>query len=377
LKWFSDPKIQKWSVGFVCLLWYVPYIHARTSSENLSTSFFIFGLATLVLSERILWIHALVAGLCFGLSFEFRFQLIFMIAGLMAWAIYTRKLSTKCFLVLTGSGLSVATAALVIDRWGYGQWTFVLWRYFSANFIDGALNEFGIQPWWFYLRFLLIVLPPLSSILALLAIAGFFRKALQPVTWACGPFIVFHLLVGHKEPRFLFPVFLTAPMMAFYGLSKSRIFNFVSAYKNWCYFFLFANFVVLLHLAMTSSKRQVGVYRSLYQEIKAPFKYYVLGEDPFEPSGLKPHYYGEVQRLGTLHSPDELMSLDAVRPFYLISDASLQNQVLKFSCQELWTNEPHIFSGDGLARWLRRFRVHSWFLYQCQKAPKLREEFSQ
>ena len=90
-KWkddFHDHKIQTWVLGILFLLWYFLFFHARTSSENLSSSLFLLGLAQWhqfkgqeLMSKRHFHI-----GVLYGLSFLFRFQSCFY--GCTCYALY-------------------------------------------------------------------------------------------------------------------------------------------------------------------------------------------------------------------------------------------------------------------------------------------------
>ncbi len=73
--WIESEKAQTWLIAALGLAWFVPYLHARTSSENLATTMMCFAIAALM--QR----NGLVAGLCAAAAFEARFQMGFMLAG--------------------------------------------------------------------------------------------------------------------------------------------------------------------------------------------------------------------------------------------------------------------------------------------------------
>src|SRR5438309_348816 len=100
--WADDPEwrrfVGRWAAVSllliaVALLWFIPYLAVRTSSESLSGDFFAIGVALLMLGSsaaeaggrRFPIAALLTAGLCFGLAFDFRYQIAFAVAGVVFW----------------------------------------------------------------------------------------------------------------------------------------------------------------------------------------------------------------------------------------------------------------------------------------------------
>ena len=103
----SDQR-RRAAVVLLALLWLLPYLAVRTSSESLSSDFLALGVVVLVLGspavgsstrdkraggftpagagQRLFPKAALLlAGLSFGLAFEFRFQIALAVIGVLAW----------------------------------------------------------------------------------------------------------------------------------------------------------------------------------------------------------------------------------------------------------------------------------------------------
>ncbi|MFN5372538.1 MAG: glycosyltransferase family 39 protein [Bacteroidia bacterium] len=88
--------------------WFFPYLHARFSSENFSGIFLIFalyfafrkGLEKTNFAARD-WFFS---GICWGLAFEFRFQIGFAALGFLGWIVFYKRLALKSFLLLLLGG---------------------------------------------------------------------------------------------------------------------------------------------------------------------------------------------------------------------------------------------------------------------------------
>ena len=207
----------------LALMWMIPYLAVRTSSESAAGDLFALGLATLVLGSSALAggkrhfprAALLIAGLAFGLAFEFRYQIAFAVAGVVFWVALVgcgnrrRGLAAGC-LILAGvlPPLIVGTAA---DCWGYGHWTLTPWNYFAVNILQHKADEFGTSPvWWYFYLMNEGLLVPITLLLTAAMLITWYRHPRHIITWATLPFFVAHSLVAHKEVRFLFPLTLVA-----------------------------------------------------------------------------------------------------------------------------------------------------------------------
>jgi phosphatidylinositol glycan class B len=128
--WFKDARAQKFCLAAIGLLWFLPPLHARPSSEGLGGSFFMLGLCTISLMTlpggllpsgwakvlRSRW-TPLAAGLLFGLSFESRFQMALMIGGVFLWVLFFAKRPAK---ELLGEFTLCTIGFLLI--FGLGRW---------------------------------------------------------------------------------------------------------------------------------------------------------------------------------------------------------------------------------------------------------------
>ena len=215
-RWITSDRVRWFAIAALGLAWYAPYLHARTSSENLATSFICFALACFVSSERRdllderITSHAkrwgLLAGMSAGAAFESRFQMGLMIAGLFAWLLRYRRDWRLIGSAVVGFAAVFAIGRLV-DHWGYGDWTVTPLAYFRVNLVEAKASAFGVQPWWWYFKKIVNEIPPPVGLVFVIGVPiMWWRMRSHVITWATVPFFVAHMLIGHKELRFLFPL---------------------------------------------------------------------------------------------------------------------------------------------------------------------------
>ena len=169
--YYKDDNDKKKAIVYIFLtLFFIPYFIVRTSSESMSTSFFVMGFAILLLfsknSVRVdnkkdreeinpPKVIFLFAGLLFGLAFQFRYQIIFMIIGFGLWLLFFSlknylKTLVNLTVMISGFGITIIIGILV-DYWGYGEWGVSFWNYFYRNLVLKASENWGVEPFWGYL----------------------------------------------------------------------------------------------------------------------------------------------------------------------------------------------------------------------------------
>src|SRR5262249_53333464 len=133
------------------VLWFVPVLSVRFSSEQWSALAFLAGLSLLPLQpgEADPGVLGTVgAGVMFGLAFDFRFQLALALVPIVAWMALrgTRRLRDVTRVTL---GVAVAVGlGMLVDHWFYGVSVLTPWRYLQINVLQGKAAEFGVMPWW-------------------------------------------------------------------------------------------------------------------------------------------------------------------------------------------------------------------------------------
>ena len=155
--------------------WFYAFIHARTSSENLSISMLIFGV---VIFDKLFSIEnknnnpilSLCSGLFFGLSMVLKYQMIISVFFVYLWFLFHRlNLENVKYVLISGIIiLLVLIFGLFIDYFGYGQINNTYFEYYYANFVKKWFVHFGNFPFWYYLKLVLInFFPPISIFIIL------------------------------------------------------------------------------------------------------------------------------------------------------------------------------------------------------------------
>ncbi|MEQ1747591.1 MAG: hypothetical protein ABMA02_19325 [Saprospiraceae bacterium] len=229
----GDQRLGHWLRLAAAFLWFVPYLSVRFSSENWAGLALGFGLLLLLFPtkgtrQRLFsaeTVRFAVAGFLLALSFFFRFQMGFALAGLGAWWVWQvqRKNPVHQFWdslpPLLAGGLAAVALGVWSDAWLYGKLVFTAYNYFEANILHNMAANWGTSPWWFYFfQSLLTPVPPISVVLLGLLFLGMWRERADALAWCLMPFLLAHIAVGHKEMRFLYPMLLPVLVLAVLGL---------------------------------------------------------------------------------------------------------------------------------------------------------------
>jgi GPI mannosyltransferase 3 len=211
-----DKLLKHLFLGFLLLIWYVPYLGVRFSSETWSAIFLLIAMSCFC-SENKTKKKLLLTGLFFGISFLFRFQIAFIIAGFGIHQLIfgTQKLKTSLHLI-TGFLLALVIG-FFIDSWFYSNWVFTPWEYFFTFFnpqmVDGKVLNFGTESWDYYFnRLFLLPTKLIGSLIFLSLTAALIFRGKSVFIWMILSFILVHMLIGHKEERFLFPIVFFFPL---------------------------------------------------------------------------------------------------------------------------------------------------------------------
>ena len=194
------------------------FLSAHPLSDSLSADLLLPAAALLLLprAERSAG-RLVVAGALLGLTFSLRFQLAPMLGAL---ALLTLRLDLRAWgwLVL-GAVLGLAADAAV-DLWQHAvpfRWVI---ENFRLNLVENRSANYGTEPAWWYVTYQFRLWGWLSPVMLLLIALGA-RRA--PVLLAVALVnIGFHMLVPHKEFRFIFPSEVLLLLVA--GLGTGELF---------------------------------------------------------------------------------------------------------------------------------------------------------
>lgn len=371
---------------------FLPYLFVRTSSETLSAAFAAIAVA-LVLRGGAARLLA-VAGLMCGLAFEARYQTAMLGLGVFAWLVLVARVGTRGLAAFVGGGLIALVLGALANRWGYGAWVFPPWDYFQVNIVQGvAAKNFGSEPVFAYLYlmpaqiFFAITLVLMAAMLAM-----WLRNSRHVLTWASLPFVLLHVMVAHKEARFLFPLVILATAFPVLGFSPhlprwrdafTRVWGWRSSFSakvmaaisvaGMLYFALYP-FGVRPHMPMAQYlyRHPPGVIYSIGE----PFQSYPL----YRPAGF---------RAEQLQSPLQLEALLDRGPVYLMSDRPAPPPALSPDARVelLYSEFPLARFGFGRAGvdyiegytqfarrhgWLKLLPLHWYTLYRVERSAAIR-----
>jgi len=273
------PKVKPEYHNYFILLsffsWLVLYTNPHFNSENICGHFFL--LAVGVLYARLATLSAsriIIVGLLLGLSFSCRFQIGFAISGLMLWLLFAAYKNNKLgewFLLTTSMLVSIAVFNIVADYYFYGQLVFSTYNYYYQNIATGMMNrDAGVSPWYAYLATVSIYLPfgPIYVLASIYYVIKYPRNILSSII---AFFVLCHVVIGHKEVRFLLPILGIMPVVIMvsmadwverFGWLKANLRTIIKAL--WI-INLLACFSLLIPAAT-----DVGAWRYLYNHYRKP-----------------------------------------------------------------------------------------------------------
>ena len=384
---FKEDVRRKWAVILLHLTWYIPYIQTRPSSEGMGTNIFILGLSMLIWGlmrqksqGKFPMSFALVSGIFFGLSFTFRFQLGFVVMFCWFWMIFIQKIHIKSAIGVAGGIISMIFLEVLVDYWGYGEWTFTPWNYVHDNLVLLDKGREHLQPymspWWSYFKFSFMRgVPPLSLILIVAQLFFWFKRPLHLLTWATLPLLVIHSMVSIKSMRYLFPIIVLTPLTLIELPTLLKL-NLTFFKKKWIKVtlkgLLVLNCLLLVFLVFKPAEKMVDLYHYIYKN--KINEIYIKGENPYSFVTLPVYYY----------KPDKLNLIfknptkQKKKFWYFISQINRQNKIdmLKtnnktikidnFSCQPKYLKYPLNLLKFNIGNWQKNSKI--WGLFYCQRS---------
>ena len=286
-KKISNDILKRWFLILSFTLWFVIYIGVRFSSENWSGLFFTTGFSCYFLFQKRNFLSYFTIGVLFGLAFLFRYQAAFLIFGFSLWLLFVKKeLFSNITNIILGFIL-IALSGVLIDKWFYGEWTFTAWNYFTQNILEDKVSTFGVEPWWWYItNSIERGVPPISILFVVTFFVVSIFKPKSAYIWAIIPFFFIHCIVGHKELRFLFPIYLFIAIIIIQGievLQNKYIQNLStnSYMKGLMKLVLIVNFGVLSIVILKPADNQISLYHKLYNRYKEPTILYYTEVNPY------------------------------------------------------------------------------------------------
>ncbi len=378
LRAFINKVDAKWKTGFVLcslLLWFSVFINVRFSSESWAGTFFLMGISLLQLRLGAGALRWLSVGMIFGAAFLFRNQVGLMVFGLMLWMFFIQKDKIKHMVALTFGILLTIGIGAVIDRWFYGNWSFPMYGYFMHQVVLGRAATFGAEPWWFYFSNGFIQMIPPFSLLFLGAIGlVFIFKPKSILSWTALPFILAHLLMSHKDIRFMFPLIPLFPWFIFEAaelvnnrwgkslLIQSKAIPIILA------IFWVVNFAALAVVSLKPANNAISLFETLYFEYTEPITLYATETNPYMEENEVTFYKRKTLRLKKLESFDDVIANPDVVKLYITKNPE-EEEIL---------NENHRLVYSGLPDWVKHFNINNWVertrfwkVYEIRSTPKV------
>lgn len=353
----KEHVLQKWFLMLSFLLWFALYNNVRFSSETWSGSLFIIGFSYLFrLEGSARKTDFFMAGTLLGLSFIFRYQSGFLVAGFTAWYAFIRK-ERFIHLMNLVTGVFIAfVVGIMIDRWFYGEWVLSSWNYFQQNILADKVSGFGLNPWYFYFEDVLIrAVPPFSLVYIIACLMLLAYRPKNILTWTIFPFILIHCLIGHKETRFLYPLVGFLPMIVILSIEKikekwnneildNRLFlGFAKAF-----WIVNIGFIILTFFNPADS--QVNIYKEIYNRYNYPVTLYYLKDDPYARA-LDIYYY---KRSGlTIKKASSVDQLNGITDTkFLVAVKNGEKDVEGIKNKRL--------IGSSFPEWIKMFDFNNW-----------------
>lgn len=203
------------------LLWFLPAINVRFSSETLSGSFLLMSLSIVLKLKDTPERSDIILGFLLGLSFALRYQVVFAYIGLMLWALFFKNYCMRKYAFILLGFAVIILACTVLDSWFYGEWVFAPYNYFKVNILDGVAASFGKMPWYSYLEMIFerptILVGCIIIVSLVLAVTCHYR---HPAVWCIVTFLIGHSMIAHKELRFIFPIVNILPLLIIWSMEK-------------------------------------------------------------------------------------------------------------------------------------------------------------
>jgi GPI mannosyltransferase 3 len=357
---FKNFKVHR-VLNFAFLVWFVPFILVRPSSESLSLCLFLLGSIQLIKKKANL---TLGAGLL-GMSFLARYQMGIPIAIAFIWSLKYQRKTFIQYALIAGVLLIMILLGSLIDFWGYSEWVFSPGNYLRENLINNRASEFGTSPIWSYITLPLIKgFPPFSLVLILATFYFWYKKKNDYLSWTTLSFFIIHSIIAHKELRFLNFIYILSPLFFISYLDanyeKLKPFKKNIIVKGLLSLCLISNILPFLKTSFSPAHSPIKIYRALYdlsfQELYVPqeknaqlqlnLRYYL--KRPVQTKAIA------LEHIGKMSST----------PFHLLTSKYNQYTLAKKSnCSLQYSLYPEWIFVYNYFNWLKRSSV--WAIWKC------------
>lgn len=363
---FESRQLQILYLALFFLLWFMPFLSVRFSSETLGGLWLLIGLGFFYDDKR--RARFLFMGLCFGLSFLFRYQMALAILGFGLWLLLIQKTPFRQLVTMTFGFLAVCGIGFLVDSWFYNELVFTPWNYFYETILNTESPSFGSAPMHYYLFSIFsysgfwVGFPFLVFLFWLLI-----KKPKTMVLWPIFFFILGHSLVPHKEIRFLFPIAFLLPLFFMQGLRGFKesypLKRLEKPLLAYAYFFLGLNLLGLVAMGFKpASIGRMEITEMIHESQTSERIHLIYGEDanPYDPwGGLYAHHYLpegiQETEIKSLCDLDDSKLMPSAQNFLVVTKHQLNNP----ECIEVLEGMKTEKLGQSMPAWIER--VNIWF----------------
>jgi GPI mannosyltransferase 3 len=343
--------------------WFYPFLHSRTSSENLGISLFIISfclLFNLLIKEKLKFNYLLLifSSFTMGLSLVIKFTLVFSAVPFFLWLIIF-KFRVSIIAIFCLCSLLALSLGLYIDYLNWGSFTNTYYQFYYWNLNDewGRLNEFGINPWYFYLTQSVKQLAPLLSLFFILGLFLYWIKNPKKIiTWITLISAIIFSIIGHKEIRYIFLIYTFAPFFLAYLINHIKFKNIRNIVIS---LVLVSNIIFLFITLFIPSNSKVGVYDFIYKNYQQNISIYYIGENPLQINNMVPYFY-------TKFLPDinefNNENLNNNNSWIVTNDYDEFKKNIKSECEIIYTTYPKKIINLN-PNW-KRLKIN-WYIFNC------------
>lgn len=372
--------LKKWFFLMSFFLWFICYNGVRFSSENWSGMLFVIGFSLYFLIKKKNNFSYLIIGSVLGISFLFRYQIGFLIAGFILWILFIKKDNILRISFIIIGLISILLLGIFIDKWFYGEWEITIWnyawQYIEHDIIQGKGSRFGsVDPWWWYIKeFFFQGIPPFSLLFILSIILLFVFNRNNPLTWIIFPFLLVHFLIGHKEMRFLFPIIYFLPIILIQGFQIVEE-KYIQGFSKTTYMkiimkgFFILNFIYLIGVMFKPADPYIKLYKTIYQEYKEPTVLYYISKNPFtrvydvhKKKDLAINFYKrtnlQFKHIDSLNN----IELDSTKSNLIVLTEENQIDKLEIRYKQIYSTIPEWALKFNINNWLSR--VNRFYVYE-------------
>ncbi len=273
----EQPKYKSW---FIILALFNPitvYTSVHFNSENIAGHLFLLLISLVKLNVQFnkKFLGGLCSGVLISLIFTIRFQMGFAVLGLVAWLLFFTKTNFKfLFALIISFVIGMAIFNLYIDYWFYQKFVVTAYNYVYQNLVLHKVDSFGNSPWYSYFL-LVLAFAPYGPIYLCAYCLFVYKQPKNILVWVSIPFLIIHMLIGHKELRFLMPLLYITPFFVIWAIEYIIRKRYIAITKldKICKPLWFISLLGYLMLLVPVST-ELGAWKFIYANYKQPTVYY-------------------------------------------------------------------------------------------------------